>query len=116
MIIRIDPSSPVPLFEQLATALRSEIIAGRIADGERLPPARELAASLEVNVHTVLHAYRELRQEGLLDLRRGRGAVVVAREDFGRVGEIVAVLAAEARRLSLASDTVVALVREELAR
>ncbi|MET0725383.1 MAG: GntR family transcriptional regulator [Leifsonia sp.] len=116
MIIRIDPASSVPLFEQLASAVRSEIVAGRLGEGERLPAARELAASLDVNVHTVLHAYQALRDEGMLELRRGRGAVVAARPELGRVAEIVTVLGTEARRLSLAPDTVIALVREELAR
>ncbi|WP_173924073.1 GntR family transcriptional regulator [Agromyces sp. Marseille-P2726] len=79
MLIRLDSALPTPLFEQLASALRSAIIDGRVIGGERLPAARQLASSLGLNVHTVLRAYRLLRDEGLIELHRGRGAVVVVR-------------------------------------
>jgi GntR family transcriptional regulator len=116
VIIRVDPSSSTPLFEQLADAVRSEILAGRVAHGERLPSARELAASLDVNVHTVLHAYQALRDEGMIELRRGRGAVVIGQPELGRISDIITALAAEASARGLAADTVMALVREELDR
>jgi DNA-binding transcriptional regulator YhcF (GntR family) len=77
--ISIDPTLPLPLFEQLASALRSAIIDGRVIGGERLPAARDLAATLGINVHTVLRAYQLLRDEGLIELHRGRGAVVTTR-------------------------------------
>ncbi|HET6671859.1 MAG TPA: GntR family transcriptional regulator [Agromyces sp.] len=79
MRISIDPTLPVPLFAQLAAALRSAIIDGRIIGGERLPAARDLAGTLGVNVHTVLRGYQLLRDEGLIELHRGRGAVVATR-------------------------------------
>ena len=79
MRISIDPTLPVPLFSQLAAALRSAIIDGRIIGGERLPAARDLAGTLGVNVHTVLRGYQLLRDEGLIELHRGRGAVVATR-------------------------------------
>jgi len=116
MIIRIDPASAVPLFEQIVRAVRSEILGARLAAGDRLPSARELATSLEINLHTVLRAYQDLREEGLIELRRGRGAVVIGGPDLGAVQRIIAELAVEARSHGLASDTVIALVREELSR
>jgi DNA-binding transcriptional regulator YhcF (GntR family) len=79
MLIRIDTTRSTPLFEQLASAVRAAIIDGRVIGGERLPSARQLAASLGVNVHTVLRGYQLLRDEGLIELHRGRGAVVVTR-------------------------------------
>lgn len=79
MRISIDPTLAVPLFEQLASALRSAIIDGRVIGGERLPAARDLAGTLGVNVHTVLRGYQLLRDEGLIELHRGRGAVVATR-------------------------------------
>lgn len=44
--------------------------------GERLPPARQLAEGLGINVHTMLRAFSTLRHEGLLEVRRGRGTIV----------------------------------------
>ncbi|WP_308796553.1 GntR family transcriptional regulator [Agromyces silvae] len=79
MLIRVDPSRTEPLFAQLASGLRASIVDGRIAYGERLPAARQLAADLDLNVHTVLRAYRMLRDERLIELHPGRGAVVVVR-------------------------------------
>ena len=72
----IDPSSPVPLHEQVAAAIRRAIAEGEAGPGERLPPARDLAAVLGVNPNTVFRALRTLRDEGLLEFRRGRGVTV----------------------------------------
>jgi DNA-binding transcriptional regulator YhcF (GntR family) len=72
----IDPSSPTPLHEQVAGALRRAIADGEAAPGDRLPPARDLAAVLEVNTNTVLRALRTLRDEGLLEFRRGRRVTI----------------------------------------
>ncbi|SFR71744.1 GntR family transcriptional regulator [Agromyces sp. CF514] len=117
MIIRIDPASSTPLFEQLARAVRGEILAGRVAAGERLPAARDLADSLDVNAHTVLHAYQTLRDEGLIELRRGRGAVVRdAAPKLEETRRLAAELVTAARERGIAPDAVLALVREELAR
>jgi GntR family transcriptional regulator len=74
--LEIDASSSVPLHEQVAGAIRRAIADGEAGPGERLPPARDLAAVLGVNPHTVLRALRTLRDEGLLEFRRGRGVTV----------------------------------------
>ncbi|NTV38548.1 MAG: GntR family transcriptional regulator, partial [Demequinaceae bacterium] len=78
MLIRIDASSDTALFEQVAASIRTDMAAGRVHPDDKLPSAREVAASLGVNLHTVLRAYQVLRDEGLVDMRRGRGAVVTA--------------------------------------
>ena len=64
--------------------MRREMAAGRLLRGERLPSAKEAASLLDINLHTVLRAYQTLRDEGLIDLRRGRGAVVTAPDPTGR--------------------------------
>jgi GntR family transcriptional regulator len=78
MLIRIDPGDPRPLYEQIELQVRSAIGDGSLVPGERLPPARELAEDIGVNVHTVLRAYGSLRDAGLIELRPRRGAVVSA--------------------------------------
>lgn len=78
MLIRVDPDSPRALYDQVAASVRGDILAGVLAPGDRLPAARDVAEALDINQHTVLHAYQRLRDEGLVDLRRGRGAVIAA--------------------------------------
>jgi GntR family transcriptional regulator len=72
----IDHSSPVPLHEQVAAAIRRAIAEGEAVAGERLPPAKDLAAVLGVNANTVFRGLRTLRDEGLVEFRRGRGVTV----------------------------------------
>lgn len=113
MLIRIDPSSAVPLFDQLAASIRASAIAGGVAAGERLPAARELAESLDINVHTVLRAYQLLRDEGLIELRRGRGAIVTDRvRDYSGLSSAISTVVGEARKLDLPSAALTALIRE----
>ncbi len=75
-ILAIDHSSPVPLHEQVAAAIRRAIADGEARPGERLPPARDLAAVLGINANTVFRALRTLREESLVEFRRGRGVSV----------------------------------------
>lgn len=74
--VAIDHASSVPLHEQVAAALRRAIAEGEAVAGERLPPARDLAAVLGVNANTVFRGLRTLRDEGLVEFRRGRGVTV----------------------------------------
>ena len=113
MLLSVDPASTLPLFEQLVMGIRGQIIGGELRAGDRLPAARELADSLEVNVHTVLRAYQILRDEGFLDLRRGRGAVVAARaRDYAQLAEHIDRLVVEAKKLELTPGALSALIRE----
>lgn len=115
MLIRVDTSSDRPLFTQVADAVRAAVLLGDVATGDRLPSARDLAASLEVNLHTVLRAYQVLRDEGVIDMRRGRGAVVVAdSEHWATLHTAMRAVAAEARRLGLGPDAVASLTSSVL--
>jgi len=76
--IKINREESLDLYEQVAAEIRRAIADGEAKPGERLPPARDLAAILEVNRNTVLRALRQLRDEGLLEFRRGRGITVSA--------------------------------------
>ena len=117
MLIRMDPSSAEPLHEQIHSGLREAILGGRVGAGERLPAARALADGLDVNVHTVLRAYAALRDEQLIELRRGRGAVVRRIEiDHRRaaVADLARGLVREARRNGVDDADLIAIVKEAL--
>jgi GntR family transcriptional regulator len=74
--VQIDRADPMLLHDQVAADIRRAIADGEAVAGEKLPPARDLAAVLGVNTNTVLRALRLLRDEGLLDFQRGRGITV----------------------------------------
>jgi GntR family transcriptional regulator len=83
--VKIDRQEPTELFEQVAAEIRRAIADGEAKPGERLPPARDLAAVLGVNTNTVLRSLRLLRDEGLLEFRRGRGITVAGSPERGAV-------------------------------
>jgi GntR family transcriptional regulator len=106
MLLRVNPASAVGLADQIAAQVRGALAAGTVVAGEQLPPARQVAAGLDINMHTVLRAYQTLRDEGLIDLRRGRGAVVRGDVDVAAlaVHEAVATLADQAVRSGWSVD------------
>lgn len=74
---RLDPSSPVPLYHQLAEALRYQIATGVLAAGAQLSPLRRAAEEWRVNLHTVRRAYEELSAAGLVETRTPGGTHVL---------------------------------------
>ncbi|MFD5546845.1 GntR family transcriptional regulator [Streptomyces goshikiensis] len=95
MLLRLNIADNRPLHEQVAGAIRRAIAEGECGLGDRLPPARELSLALGVNANTVLRGLRALRDEGLLEFRRGRGVTVAGGADgrsalLERVRELVA--------------------------
>src|SRR4051794_41646183 len=83
--VKVDRGDPTDLYEQVAGDIRRAIADGEAKPGERLPPAKDLAAILDVNTNTVLRALRLLRDEGLLEFRRGRGISVAGTPERGAV-------------------------------
>ena len=83
--VKVDRADPTDLYEQVAAEIRRAIADGEAKPGERLPPAKDLAAILDVNTNTVLRALRLLRDEGLLEFRRGRGISVAGTPERGAV-------------------------------
>ncbi|MEU5810335.1 MULTISPECIES: GntR family transcriptional regulator [unclassified Streptomyces] len=81
MLLRLDTTDSRPLHEQVAGAIRRAIAEGECEPGERLPPARDLSLALGVNANTVLRGLRALRDEGVLEFRRGRGVTVAQGAD-----------------------------------
>jgi DNA-binding transcriptional regulator YhcF (GntR family) len=101
----------VPLFEQAAAEIRRAVAEGEAKPGERLPPARDLAAVLGVNTNTVLRALRALRDEGLLEFRRGRGITVAATPEEVAVVERARELVLFARRRGYRLDELIEVIQ-----
>nr|WP_216077657.1 GntR family transcriptional regulator [Isoptericola sediminis] len=106
------------MYAQLVAQTHLAVARGDLAPGDRLPAARELATSLELNVHTVLRAYQQLRDEGLVDLRRSRGAVITAAaaRDLTAVEDALRAFVAAAREARLSPEATTTLLQEELKR
>src|SRR6187200_3204518 len=83
--LKVNKSDPTDRYEQVAAEIRRAIAEGEATPGERLPPAKDLAAILGVNTNTVLRSLRMLRDEGLLEFRRGRGISVAGTPARGAV-------------------------------
>jgi GntR family transcriptional regulator len=83
--VKVNRTDPTDLYEQVAGEIRRAIADGEAKPGERLPPAKDLAAVLGVNANTVLRALRLLRDEGLLEFRRGHGISVAGTPERGAV-------------------------------
>lgn len=83
--LQLDPSSPEPLFRQLAQAIRREMARGALQPGDRLPTVRELAARTRVNRNTAARAVQTLEAEGLVHTRVGRGTFVAGNGDLARI-------------------------------
>lgn len=78
-LIRIDPDSPLPVIRQIVDALRVELVERHLSPGDQLPSVRRAALDLGVHFNTVAEAYRQLAEEGWLELKHGRGARVADR-------------------------------------
>ncbi|WP_327236220.1 GntR family transcriptional regulator [Streptomyces sp. NBC_01317] len=79
---RIDRRSGVPAFQQIVQQTKQALRLGVLVPGDRLPTAKEVAATSTVNPNTTLKAYRELEREGLVEPRPGQGTFV--RRTLGR--------------------------------
>ena len=109
---KIDRDRPVLLHDQVAGEIRRAIAEGEAAPGERLPPARDLAAVLQVNTNTVLRALRLLRDEGLLEFRRGRGVHVAGTAQRGAVLAKAKEFVQFGRRYGYDPDELIDLIRQ----
>jgi GntR family transcriptional regulator len=76
MIINVDLSGEVPIYQQLRDRVVEAIAEGELTEGSALPATRALAADFGINFHTVNKAYDLMRQQGLIRLNRKSGAVV----------------------------------------
>jgi len=111
MLIRIAPSSGIPITRQIVDQVRARCASGALKAGDRLPSVRELAREIAVNQNTILRAYERLTAEGLLELRHGEGTFVAdfaAKRHLRREKESVADemqrLARKARMLGFTAE------------
>lgn len=110
-VVKLDRGDPTALHEQVAAQIRRSIADGEAKPGERLPPAKDLAAVMGVNTNTILRALRSLRDEGLLEFRRGLGIRVTGTSDQGAVLARARDLVAFARKHGYRSDELVAIIQ-----
>lgn len=114
MFVKVDHRSEVSLHEQISGGIRRAIADGDLRPGQRLPPARDLAAAFDVNPNTVLRALRSLREDGLLSFRRGRGVTVIGTTAQGEIRQRVRDLLADATRLGYSRAELIRLIEETL--
>jgi GntR family transcriptional regulator len=110
--VKVDRGAALDLHEQVAAELRRSIAEGEAKPGERLPPAKDIAAVLGVNANTVLRALRDLRDEGLLEFRRGRGITVAGTPDRSALVARARDLVQFARTNGYRVDELVALIED----
>ena len=76
MHIVVDENDRRPIYQQVVDEIKALIAMGELREGTALPPVRQVAANLGVNLNTIATAYRELQREGLIIVRHGAGAIV----------------------------------------
>jgi GntR family transcriptional regulator len=110
--VKVSRAESVALHDQVAAEIRRAIAEGEAVPGERLPPAKDLAVELKVNTNTVLRALRILRDEGLLEFRRGRGVTVSGTRQRGAVVERARELVTFARSEGVRREELLRIIRD----
>src|SRR5580692_11202438 len=110
--LAVDRADQTALHQQVAAEIRRAISDGEAAPGDRLPPAKDFAAELGVNTNTVLRAFHQLRDEGILEFQRGRGITVAGAPERGLVLARARELVKYAREQGLRRDDLVTLIEQ----
>ena len=108
--MQLEHTNTTPLWEQVAAEIRRAIAEGEVKPGERMPLVKDLATVLGVNRNTVLRALHQLRDEGLLEIRQGRGITVAGTPERGAVLARVKDLVAFARKNGYRQDELIAMI------
>jgi len=80
IFLTINTTDPRPIYQQVADGIKELIARGELEEGASLPPVRQLAADLGVNLNTIATAYRELQKDGLIVIKHGSGSMVASRK------------------------------------
>lgn len=124
-MITISMNSTIPLHDQIVAELRRLLATGGLAIGDELPPVRQLANDLGINLNTVARAYRELTDAGLLASARGRGTVVIASVEASpelpeaqreRVEKNIASALTDAKLAGFGTEETLAMIQRQIAR
>jgi DNA-binding GntR family transcriptional regulator len=110
--VKVNKEDPTDLYQQVAAEIRRAIADGEAKPGEHLPPAKDLAAVLGVNTNTVLRSLRLLRDEGLLEFRRGRGISVAGTPERGAVVQRARDLVEFARQQGYRTDELIEIIEQ----
>ena len=121
MLLRLDPRSGTPLFEQLVFQVKRAVAEGQLAEGDKLPSVRELARELGINPNTVVRAIEGLERDGVIVRRQGSGCFVqgrsqdlAARERRRRLERLFSEAVTEAFHLGFTAEDMRAALAEEL--
>lgn len=117
----VDPTSSVPIYQQLVEQVKEGVLKGTLTPGDRLPSVRELATMITINPNTIQKAYQELERQNVIETIRGRGTYVArnykAKPDEERlalVAEMFRRSVVEARYAGLSSEEIITLVKSIL--
>ncbi|HEY3800532.1 MAG TPA: GntR family transcriptional regulator [Caulobacteraceae bacterium] len=117
----ISAAAPGPLYEQVVTAVKREVAAGRLQAGDALPSLRALSADLLVSLITVKRAYEELERDGVIYSRQGLGAFVadtgarqVRAEQLRQTQQALEGAVRAARAAGVSDDALVAMLKDEI--
>src|SRR3954463_6442825 len=122
LMFRLNSSSGVPPYLQLAQQIRQALMAGVLVPGDQLPTVKEVVAQVAVNPNTVFKSYRELEREGLVQGRPGSGTFVLRRPEgpppatHARLAKSLAKWVTSAREAGLDDGAIEALLHVTLAR
>jgi len=75
-LIRIDNHSRTPIFEQIKEQILNKITLGELKPGDKLPPIRQLASDLNLNVNTIKRAFNELEEANVIYSVQGSGVFI----------------------------------------
>ena len=119
MDVRINHSDGLPIYLQIVNQVTYLAASGRLRVGDELPPIRVLAERLLINPNTVARAYRELENLGIVEKRKTAGTYVaegssplIKRERIKILSDRVDMLLAEAHRLDVPFEDMIALVNK----
>jgi GntR family transcriptional regulator len=115
MIIRIEPESDIPIYQQITNQIIEGIARGSIQRGDSMPSVRAFAADLGVNMHTVNKSYHQLEKKGIIQIAPKSGAIIATTKDsnesfFMRLKDEYKPLIAESLVGGMSSEQILGLI------